>query len=77
MEEFVEQLFACGLRQSIEGVAGRVGESGAEAQDFLKLFGGIDGDDVIAGGNSSCSPIERGSGRVSEIAAGDADFDLA
>jgi len=44
MEHLVEQLFPRFGGKPVEGKAGRIGEGGAEAQNILKLFSGIERD---------------------------------
>jgi hypothetical protein len=50
MEKLAKEIGTRGCIETVEGVAGGVGESRAEAEDILKFVGGIQGENVVSGG---------------------------
>ena len=55
MEKLVKEIGRAPVhRKTVERVAGGVGESRAEAEDILKFFRGIQGENVVSGGLARC-----------------------
>ena len=50
MEKLAKEIGTRGCIETVECVAGGVGESRAEAEDILKFIGGIQGENVVSGG---------------------------
>ena len=49
MEKFVKEIGTRGCIETVERVAGGVGESRAEAEDILKFFAGSKVENVVSG----------------------------